>query len=147
MTSKPASGGRIKAANTPAPYLLSAPCTSALTSSSTTLTDIPGCTVTFTTANPNASVLVTGIFDIDVATSGGSVALGYCVVDGAVQNGQATQQLATTATRNTCAQVWNVSLPTAGTHTIKLQGALSVAVGSAVYETTHTNLNLLVLDW
>ena len=147
MTTKPVSGGRIKAANAPTPYLVSAQASGGLTVTTTTPADIPGATITITTANPNASVMVTGVFDTAVVTGGASVASGTCVVDGATQNGIAPLQLVTVGLRASVPQVWNVTLPTAGNHTIKLQGALSAAAGQATYQTTHTTITALVLDW
>lgn len=147
MTTKPNSGSRIKAANTPAPYQLSAACSSPVTVSGTTPADITGCTITFTTANANASVLIIGVFDTLVATTGAPVATGNCVVDGSAQPGQATHDQNTLNKRDTVSQVWNVALPAAGSHTIKLQGALSGAGGSTTFNATHTTLTLLVMDW
>lgn len=146
MTSTPLAGSRIKAANTPDPYILSAPATSSTAISGTPATDLTGATITFTTAQPNASVLVTGVFDAQT-TATGAVGVGTCVVDGATQSGQATWGLTTLNARGTVTQVWNVTLATAGSHTIKLQGALSSASGTVTYGTTHTNINLLVMDW
>lgn len=147
MTSTPTAGGRIYAVHTPKPTLLSAACTLGLTQTTTTPADIPGCSITLTTANPNASVLVIGVFDISVVTGAAAVAVGNCVVDGSAQNGEATQQLVTTGLRQTVSQVWNVVLATATSHTIKLQGALTANAGSATYNSTHTTLTLTVYDW
>lgn len=148
MTTTPAAGATIKAAHTPAPYLRSAAASAPVTVSGTTPSDIPGATVTITTANPNASVMVTGVFDAQCVTSSGvAVALGTCVVDGSTQTGEATHDQVAVGNRGCVSQVWNVSLPTAGSHTIKLQGVLSGAAGSTTFNATHTTITLMVLDW
>jgi hypothetical protein len=148
VTSKPAAGSRIKAANAPAPYLLSAACSAPVTVTGTAMTDIPGCSITFSTVNANASVLVTGVFDAQAVTmSGAAVATGNCAVDGTLQPGQATHDEIAVGDRGTVSQVWNVTLAAAGSHLIKLQGALSGASGSTQFNATHTTLTLLVLDW
>lgn len=145
MTSTPVAGARIKAANTPDPYIVSAACSSTLSISSATAADIIGATITITTQQPNASVMVTGIFDITVSSTGGT-GIGTCVVDGATQSGQAPKGLVTSGDRNTVSQMWNVALATAGSHTIKLQGA-GTGAGTAQFNTTHTTITALVLDW
>lgn len=142
----PTAGSRIYAAHTPAPYLASASATSNLSSSSATAADIPGATVTITTVNANASVQVIGVFDATTTGTGGN-AVGTCVVDGATQAGQAIHGLVTNATRETVTQVWNVVLSTAGSHTIKLQGATSGASGTVQFSSTHTTINATVYDW
>lgn len=145
MTDTPTAGQRIKAATTPAPYIVSAAATGNLTTSSATAADIPGATVTIITAQPNASVQVTGIFDVTTTATGGN-AVGTCVVDGTTQAGQAIHANITNSDRQTVSQVWTVPLATAGSHTIKLQGAVTTA-GTDQFSLTHTTINLLVLDW
>lgn len=146
MTDTPTAGGRIYAAKTPAPYLANAPSTSALSTGSATAANVPGCSVTITTVNANAVVQVTGIFDITTTTAGSSTAVGTLVVDGSTQSGEATHQLVTTSDRDSVAQVWNVPLATAGSHTFTLQGA-TTGGGLATFNFPHTTLNMLVLDW
>lgn len=146
MTSTPTAGGRIYAAHTPAPYVQNAPSTSALSTGSATPGNIPGCSITITTVNANAVVMVTGIFDITTTTSGTSTTVGTLVVDAATQSGEATWQLVTNTARGSVAQVWNVSLATAGSHTFTLQGA-TTGGGLATFNFPHTTLNMLVLDW
>lgn len=144
-SSTPLAGGRIKAANTPAPYVVSAACSGNLTTSSATPADIAGATVTFTTAQANASVMVIGVFDMTTSSTGGN-GVGTCVLDGSTQSGQAVHGLVTTSDRDTVSQVWNVTLSSAGTHTIKLQGS-ATASGTVVFSNTHTTITVLVLDW
>jgi hypothetical protein len=134
------------AATTPAPYLVSAAASSGLTIGSATAADIPGATITITTAQPNAVVQVSGVFDILTVTAGNIAAVGTCVVDGATQAGQAIFVIITSNSRATVAQNWNVALAAAGSHTIKFQGATSPGV-SATFNATHTTLTALVLDW
>jgi hypothetical protein len=145
MTDTPTAGARIKAATTPAPYVVSAAASAPLTTAAGPF-DLVGATITITTANANAVVMVCGVFDILTASAANIAALGTCVVDGAVQPGQAIHVVVTAQARETVAQNWNVSLPTAGNHTIKFQGAC-VGGGSATFNMTHTTLTALVLDW
>lgn len=145
MTDTPTAGGRIKAATTPAPYVVSAAASSSLTTGSSTPADIPGATVSITTAQPNAVVLVMGVFDITAASAAAVAAIGTCLLDGALQAGEAHHVINTASSRETVAQNWNVAIPTAGPHTIKFQGACGG--GSAVFNSAHTTLTALVLDW
>lgn len=145
MTDTPVAGGKIKAATTPAPYVVSAACSVNLPTASATAADIVGATVTVTTAQPNAVAMVTGIFDM-VCTSTGGNGVGTCVVNGATQTRQAIHDLATAAARGSVAQVWTVPMATPGSYTIKLQG-LSSAGGGVTFNSTHTALTALVLDW
>lgn len=145
MTTKPVAGGQIRGANTPAPYVVSAAASGNLTTGSSTPADIPGATITITTVQNNASVLVNGVFDIMTATAANVAAIGTCLVDGAVQTAEAIRIIVTAQTRETVAQNWPISLPTPGSHTIKFQGACGG--GSATFNQTHTTLTALVLDW
>lgn len=148
MTTKPVAGARIRAVNTPAPYLASAACSSPVTVSSATATDITGASISVTSVNNSASVLVIGVFDIQVVTSSGvAVALGSLVVDGSTQSGQAIHDQVAVGNRGTVTQVWNVILAAPGAHTIKLQAALSGAAGSSTFNATHTTISASVYDW
>lgn len=146
MTTTPLAGARIKAVNTPAPSVVSAAASGTLSATTTTAADITGATVTFTTVNANAVALVIGVFDVNT-TATGSTAVGTCVADGATQNSEAIHALTTLNSRETVSQAWNVALASAGSHTIKLQGALSTASGTASFGATHTTITVLVLDW
>jgi hypothetical protein len=141
----PAAGARIKAANTPAPYVVSAACSSNLSTSSSTAADLVGATVTFTTAQANATAMVIGVFDVTTSSTGGN-GVGTCVVDSSTQSGQAIHALATSNDRDTVSQTWNITLSSAGSHTIKLQGA-ATSTGTALFGNTHSTITVLVLDW
>lgn len=144
-SSTPLAGARIKAANTPAPYVVSAACSGNLSTSSATAADIAGATVTFSTAQANATAMVIGVFDVTTSSTGGN-GVGTCVVDGSTQSGQAIHALATLNDRDTVSQVWPVTLSAAGSHTIKLQGA-ATSTGTALFGNTHSTITVLVLDW
>jgi len=126
--------------------LLSARASGSGLTPSTTPADIPGATLTFTTANPNATVLAAGIFDCGCATTGTGLVVGTLVVDGSSQSPESTFGLVTANDRNSVAQVWAVTLASAGSHTLKLQGALTAASGTGSIHATHTGIAVLVLD-
>lgn len=142
----PTAGGRVIGAHTPAPYIVNAASSGSITVSGTTATDVPSATVTVTTAQANAVVQVIGVFDMLTASTG-ATAVGTCVVDGSTQTGQAIHTLTTLNGRETVAQVWPVTLSAAGSHTIKLQVALSSASGSVQVGSTHTTITATVYDW
>ncbi len=115
---------------------------------STTATDITGATVTFTTVNDDVDVLIIGTFDAQCNTvSGSTVIQGFCVVDGgAAESGVALFLATASAQRATVVQTWKVTLAAAGSHTIKLQGNKTAAVGTYTIVQTHTKISVLVLD-
>jgi hypothetical protein len=146
MTSTPLAGSRIKAANTPDPYMQQAPSTGGITVSGTAPTTVPGCSITITTAQANASVMVIGVFDMNTVTTG-NTAVGQCQIDGTTQAGEAIHALTTVNARETVSQVWVATLATAGSHTIALYGALAAAGGSCSISSPHTTLTVTVYDW
>lgn len=144
-SSTPAAGSRIKAANTPAPYVVSAAATANLSTASSTAADIVGASVPITTAQANAVVQVIGVFDMTTSSTGGN-GVGTCVLDGVTQSGQAIHALATSNDRDTVAQVWVLTISSAGNHTIKLQGA-ATSTGTVLIGNTHTTITATVYDW
>lgn len=85
---------------------------------------VGGTSVTFQTARPNATILVSWTADFEVI--GAVVTTGVCFlyVDGVAQSRQAVMQMPVAATsgRWTCGQTALVTLATAGDHTINLRG-------------------------
>lgn len=87
----------------------------------TSVTDVNGATVTINTPVDNTVVKVDSIWDL--ATSGGTdTFLGTLYVDGVLQAnvGEAHFEGAG-AERYTVAQSWNITIATAGSHTLKLR--------------------------
>jgi hypothetical protein len=142
----PTAGSRVKAANTPAPYFMNAAASAPVTVTTTSPTDVTGATITFTTVQANASVLVIGVFDM-LTVSSGATALGTCIVDGSGTFGEAIHFLGATGARETVVQQWPITGLAAGSHTIKLQAMLSAASGSCTIGSTHTTITATVYDW
>jgi hypothetical protein len=136
----------VKAANTPAPYFMNAAASAPVTVTTTSPTDVTGATITFTTVQANASVLVIGVFDM-LTVSSGATALGTCIVDGSGTFGEAIHFLGATGARETVVQQWPITGLAAGSHTIKLQAMLSAASGSCTIGSTHTTITATVYDW
>jgi len=147
MTTSFSAGQRILAANMPAPYVLSQAASADTTINSTTLTDLTGASITFTTRTTAATALVVGTFDMMVASTGTAIATGHCNVDGTDQTSQSTGSETTSGQRGTTTQSWAVTLSGAGNHTIKLQGVLSGASGSMTFRGTHSKLSITVFDF
>jgi hypothetical protein len=140
-------GDRIVASGLKHPFLNSAACSVALTVSGTAVTDITGATVTFNTVQSTSTVMILGVYDITVSTTGATV-IGHCSVDGTDQTAQALLQLTgSTGLRATVGQVWTATLSGSGSHTIKLRGALTVASGSATFNTTTTTITVMTYDF
>lgn len=140
-------GDRIVAAGLKHPFIVAAAASAGLTMTTTTITDITGATVTFSTVQTAATVLVWGVFDTSVNTAGASLATGSCSIDGTQQTAFAIAQLQTVGTRYTIAQLWTATLSGSGSHTIKLRGNLNTAAGSATFNQTHTTVTVQVNDF
>ena len=107
--------------------------------------DITGATVAVTTTRPNALVFVTAVFDMSTDVTGNTF-LGSLVVDGAAQVAKATLRLATLNLRLTVAQSWVLTLAAAGPHTLKLQGALDAAAGTAGVNFPSTTISYILQE-
>lgn len=140
-------GDRIVASGLKHPFVVSAAASGSLTSTTATVNDITGATVTFNTVQLSANILVWGVFDISVGTSAASLAYGYCTADGNQQTARAVMQLVTVGLRDTVTQVWQVTLSGAGSHTVKLQGSLNGSAGSATFNQTNTTITVQVYDF
>lgn len=100
--------------------------------------DLTGTSLTFSVAYA-CTIEINAVFDVNFTNnvdigSGGPTFIGTCVVDGSTQSGEAHYN----GSRATIDQEWIVSL-TAGSHTIKLQGARTGSpTGSIQTIATHT---------
>lgn len=112
-------GQKLSAAdmNTNITKLLSARGSVASATVTTTIADFSGCTLTFTTAEANTKVLITGVFDVE-STGTTDIFTGYCDVDGSSQTYTATLK---GTCRASVTQQWLVTLASAASHTIKLR--------------------------
>ncbi len=87
----------------------------------TSVTDVNGATLTFTTPAANTVVKVTSYWDVST-TGGTDTFIGTLYVDGSVYGfGEAHDEGAGTSGRTTLAQGWTVTLASAGSHTLKLR--------------------------
>lgn len=119
--------------------------TSSLTRTDTTYADITGATVTFSTTAANAEYTVIGVFDCAVGTASSTTRmLGRIVTDGVAEGGFAIHEM-DTLDRDTDTTVAKGTLASAGSHTIKLQGALSAAAGSGTFQ-TFTQIHVTVTE-
>jgi len=116
----------------PVPY--SAQCDSALTKTTTTYEDISGCSITFTTLTDFAIYVVDAEFDCAVGTSSSTTDMnGRIMVDG-VAGGELAKHQMDNLDRDSVYTFARGTLAAAGSHTIKLQGALSAAAGSGTFQ-------------
>ena len=97
--------------------LLAARGSTASATVTTSVADLDGCTLTFSTPEANTKVLVTGSFDAEISAAGDTFT-GILDVDGSDQTAKA--QLNGDA-RATVVQQWLITLASAGSHTLKLQ--------------------------
>lgn len=100
-------------------------------STSTTVADIVGATVTLSTTAANAIYVVNATFDCYVsAASGVTTIQGRLDVDGVNAGREAVFTGTATGERATIKQQWRGTLAAAGSHTLKLRGLKSGAVGT-----------------
>ncbi|MFB6710626.1 hypothetical protein [Streptomyces sp. NPDC056333] len=121
--------------------------------STTTFVDIAGCSVTVTTSAPNAVYTVQANFSFDTITAvaTGPYTRGALDVDGVIQSGEARWSEGTTGADagdyNMNSKSWSGILPAAGTHTLKLIGALNSATGGPVIASTgFTDITVVIYE-
>lgn len=112
----------------------------------TTPTDIPGATITFTTLRADAAARVRAAFDWNLTATGTGFCYGVLVVDGVVQTGPAIFTAQSVETRFSGYQQWNLILPTAGSHTIKIGGRKDSSTGTAFFRGAATSLSIDLFD-
>lgn len=120
--------------------------------STTSFVDISGCSVTVTTTAANALYTVSANFSFDTITPVASVyTRGALSVDGVVQSGEARWSEGSTggdaADYDMAGKSWSGTLATAGSHTLKLVGALNTAAGSPVISSTgFTDITVVIYE-
>lgn len=126
--------GNVNQLNTTRTKYKSARATGSVTAVTTTVTDVAGASVSFSTAEPNTVVKITGVFDVD--SSGGDIFVGVCVVDGgSAESGEAHFS---GIGRGTVVQHWIVTLTSSGAHTAKLRCSKTAGGGSTQIYATHS---------
>ncbi|WP_032758069.1 hypothetical protein [Streptomyces alboviridis] len=120
--------------------------------STTSFVALAGCSVTVTTTAPNAQYTVSANFSFDTITSVASVyTRGGLSVDGVVQSGEARWSEGSsggdTADYDMSSKAWGGVLAAAGSHTLKLVGALNTASGSPVISSTgFTDITVVIYE-
>ncbi|MGW0869955.1 hypothetical protein ACWD3Z_05615 [Streptomyces sp. NPDC002740] len=95
-----------------------------------TYADIPGASITVVTAAAGATYRALGVFDCSVTTANSTILMvGRHMVDGVVDAGIAVYAM-DTLDRATIVMCWKGTLGAAGSHTLKLQGALTNTLAS-----------------
>lgn len=144
-----AAGSRLTATrlNRLQPKTYMAACTSALTATTSTYADITGASITLNTEVANATYVAHAVFDMNVlAVSGSILMVGRMQVDAVTDSGIAVYAM-DALTRATVAMTWRGTLASAGSHTFKLQGALtsSLATGGA-FQQDDTKLQVTIYE-
>lgn len=124
-----------------------AACSSALTATTSTYADITGASITLTTETDNATYVARGVFDMNVlATSTTILMVGRMQVDSVTDSGIAVYAM-DALTRATVAMEWQGTIASAGSHTFKLQGALtsSLATGGA-FQQDDTKIQVSIYE-
>jgi len=120
--------------------------------STTAFVDLTGCSVTVTTTAPGAFYTVSANFSFDTITSVASVyTRGGLSVDGVVQSGEARWSEGSSggdvADYDMSSKAWGGVLAAAGSHTLKLVGALNTAAGGPVISSTgFTDITVVIYE-
>lgn len=125
---------------------LSASATSTLVLT-TTMTDIAGTSVTFSTTAANAVVLITVSADVQVTafTSSGTVVMELWV-DGSAQTRQTLFAVLANAARASVSNTYRLVLATAGSHTILLRANKTGGTNTVQVTSPHTGWTGLLID-
>ncbi len=108
----------------------------------TSVVDVNGATLTFTTPLANTTVSVESYWDIGV-TGGADLFIGTLYVDGVVNStGEVHWDGDGAAGRATVAQGWTVTLVAAGSHTLKLRRTKTTNIDTVTLFGTHTKIKV-----
>lgn len=129
----------------PVPY--EEACTAALTATTSTYADITGCSITLTTNTDNAIYVARAVFDCNVlATSTTILMVGRMQLDGVTASGIAVYAM-DALTRATVTMSWKGTVTTAGSHTFKLQGALTSALATGgTFQQDDTKIHVTIYE-
>jgi hypothetical protein len=122
-------------------------CCSGAKTIGTSLEDVTGASVTFTTTTAGAYAHVVWVADHSITgASAGVIAIVQLNVDGATDSSRQLLCSLDDTRRITVMQQAKVSLPDAGSHTIKLQCQKTGAGGTDQLQAGHTNLTVVVYE-
>lgn len=111
----------------------------------TSVQDIPGCSITLTTETDNAGYAVSAAVDCSVtSTDASSLIEARLEIDGVEQLGRAVHAM-DTATRDTVSQFWDGTLTSAGSHTFKLTAARGSG-GAGSIPNSNTKLRVTITE-
>jgi hypothetical protein len=118
---------------------------SSTTAITTSLADVAGISITFSTTSTNVVVVAYGTVDTDVTVAGASVAYCRLNVDGSDETEEIRRDigLAGVLTNST---TWRVVLASTGSHTFKLRIAKTAGAGTVTYTATFTTLIVDYID-
>lgn len=105
----------------------------------TSLTDVTGVSIAFTTDVANTKVLLIATCDIG-STGNSDIGAVTCVIDGVTLGGNAKWQV---SGRGTISQTWISTVAAAGPHTAKLQKQKFGTSNTVTLFGTHTKLTVL----
>lgn len=109
--------------------------------------DSGACFVTFTTVTNGAVYTCYGVGDLEVTVAGVSVvAVGRLNVDGVSITAKEMHLRADSVGRATVGQVWTGTLPTAGSHTLKLRLIKNAAGGTMQANDNHTCIVVHIME-
>lgn len=128
------------------PATYEAPCTVATTVNAAAA-DVTGASITFTTTTAGATVVAyfTGDHSVTVA-SAGTVSITFLNIDGVDDNARQGLLDLRTLTRVTVQQTYKFTLPSAGSHTVKMRCQKTVAAGTDQLQAGHSVLGLAVYE-
>lgn len=115
-------------------------------SSFITETDVPGATVNVVITGSNATVVVMGEFDFQIATSTGVTMVGFLNWNGSDRPEQSVFINGSITDRKTLSRTWRITGVTAGTYVAKLRASSSVSAVNNSVRNTHTGFTVLVID-
>lgn len=110
--------------------------------------DVAGASVTFSTNSSNAVYSVVASFDAYLAAAGAGVTfIGSLMVDGVLDaGGSFTFSGQTTGDRGTICGIWTGTLPSSGSHTLKLRGRKDINSGTLQFIANSTQLIVTVYE-
>lgn len=108
--------------------------------------DIPGATLTFTTASANALARVRGDFDFRLTALGTGYCYGSLYVDGVRQTKQALYSTGAIETREPGSMGWDITLASTGSHTLKLSGHKDINSGTAWFAGAGSQISIELIQ-
>lgn len=108
-----------------------------------TNTDVPGCSITFTTETDGATVKCTWFSDFDLSGATTTIANNRLLLDSVTASDNFAMYAGEVTTdRGTVGNTWDFTIPIAGSHTIKVQASIPANMQMNIY----TTLSLTVFE-